>query len=454
MSTSYVHDLMAHVRDFHPGETEFHQAVQEVAESVALVIDRHPEYAKAKVLERIIEPQRAILFGVPWVDDSGEVQINRGYRVQQNNAVGPYKGGTRFHPSVNLAVMKFLAFEQTFKNSLTALNMGGGKGGADFDPKGKSDAEIMRFCQSYMTELYRHLGPNVDVPAGDIGVGGREIGYLFGQYKRLSGEFTGTMTGKRLAWGGSKLRPEATGYGLVYFVEQMLEVRGERLDDKVCLVSGAGNVAQFTVEKLLDLGAKPVTMSDSGGFIYDPEGIDSDKLYWIQDLKNVRGGRIAEYADRYPRATFTPVDASLDHNPLWSTPADIALPCATQNEINAADAAHLIEGGVRLVAEGANMPSQADAVEAFHEAGIVFAPGKASNAGGVAVSGLEMAQNSSHSQWSRGEVDAKLHQIMKDIHRTCAERADEYGVPGNYVHGANIGGFIRVGDAMLQQGVV
>jgi glutamate dehydrogenase (NADP+) len=445
---------MSHIREQHPHEPEFHQAVHKVAESVAIVVDRRPDFARAKILERIIEPQRAILFGVPWVDDAGDVQINRGFRVQQNNALGPYKGGTRFHPSVNLGVMKFLAFEQTFKNALSGLNLGGGKGGADFDPKGKSQAEVMRFCQSYVSELFRHIGPDVDVPAGDIGVGKREIGYMFGQYKRLSGQFDGSFTGKRLAWGGSKLRPEATGYGLVYFVDQMLATRRDNLNDKVCLVSGAGNVAQFAVEKLIEMGAKPVTMSDSDGFMYDPEGIDLDKLDFVKVLKNERGGRIAEYVDEYPQAQYTPRDPSLDHNPLWAVPADCALPCATENEIQTADAERLIAGGVQLVAEGANMPTSTAAVDALHSADVQFAPGKAANAGGVAVSLLEMSQNSRRTSWTRGKVDSKLHQTMKDIHRRCVQRAEEYGVAGNYAHGANIGGFVTVGDAMLEQGVV
>jgi glutamate dehydrogenase (NADP+) len=401
----------------------------------------------------MVEPERVISFRVTWVDDAGEVQINRGYRVEMNSAIGPYKGGLRFHPTVYIGLLKFLAFEQVFKNALTTLPMGGGKGGADFDPKGRSDAEVMRFCQSFMTELQRHIGPNTDVPAGDIGVGSREIGYLFGQYKRIRNEFTGALTGKGEGWGGSVIRPEATGYGCVYFAHEMLGTRDDSLEGKVCLVSGSGNVAQYTVEKLLAMGAKPVTLSDSGGFIHDPDGIDAEKLEWVKELKNVRRGRIAEYVERFPRATFTPAESN-DHNALWDIPADCAFPSATENEISAKDAANLIANGITVVAEGANMPTVPEGVEQFLSAGILYGPGKAANAGGVAVSGLEMVQDSLRMSWAREEVDARLKDIMKKIHKTCRETAEEYGAPGNYVLGANIAGFVKVADAMLDQGVV
>ena len=449
----YVDQLMASVQAKNPAEPEFHQAVQEVAESLALVLERHPEYRTAKILERIIEPERVILFRVPWVDDQGGVQINRGVRVEMNSAIGPYKGGLRFHPSVNVGILKFLAFEQVFKNSLTTLPMGGGKGGSDFDPKGKSDNEVMRFCQSFMTELFRHVGNNTDVPAGDIGVGGREIGYLFGQYKRIANEFTGVLTGKGLNWGGSLIRPEATGYGAVYFAAEMLETRGETLENKTCLVSGSGNVAQYTVEKLLDLGAKPVTLSDSSGLIFDPAGIDQDKLSFVMDLKNIRRGRIKEYADQY-KVEYTAMAPSLDHNPLWSYDADCAFPSATQNEINHNDAKNLVDNGVYVVSEGANMPSTPEAVHAFLENHILYGPGKAANAGGVAVSGLEMAQNSMRFGWTREEVDNRLRMIMKAIHQSCLGAAERFDTPGNYVNGANIAGFLKVADSMLDQGVV
>ncbi len=446
--------LMDDLTARNPSEPEFHQAVQEVVESLELVLDRRPEYRSLKILERIVEPERVILFRVPWVDDRGQVQVNRGFRIEMNSAIGPYKGGLRFHPSVNLGILKFLAFEQVFKNALTTLPMGGGKGGSDFDPKGKSDMEVMRFCQSFMTELFRHIGPDTDVPAGDIGVGGREVGYLFGQYKRLANEFTGVLTGKGLGWGGSLIRPEATGYGTVYFAAEMLNTRGDSLKGKTCLVSGSGNVAQYTVEKLLDLDARVVTLSDSGGYIYDEAGVDREKLAWVMDLKNQRRGRISEYAEEYPDAVYTPVDDALDHNPLWDHAADCAFPSATQNEINAVDASNLVRNGVSVVAEGANMPTVAEGVEVFLDAGILYGPGKAANAGGVAVSGLEMAQNSMRFSWTRQEVDERLHQIMKDIHTTCVETAEAFGTPGNYVNGANIGGFLKVADAMLDQGVV
>jgi len=395
-----------------------------------------------------------VMFRVPWVDDRGEVQINRGYRVEMSSAIGPYKGGLRFHPTVYLGMLKFLAFEQVFKNALTTLPMGAGKGGADFDPKGKSDAEVMRFCQSFMTELQRHIGQFTDVPAGDIGVGGREIGYLFGQYKRIRNEFTGVLTGKGLNWGGSLIRPEATGYGAVYFAEEMLATRDDGLAGKTCLVSGAGNVAQYTVEKLLDLGAIPVTLSDSSGSIYDKDGIDRDKLDYVMDLKNVRRGRISEYAERFPGVEWTPVDAAKHYNPLWAISADCAFPSATQNEINVEDARNLLAGGVFVVSEGANMPTVPSGIEAFVSAGILYGPGKAANAGGVAVSGLEMSQNSSRRAWSWETVDERLHAIMRAIHHDCRTTAEEYGVPGNYMHGANIAGFTKVADAMLDQGVV
>ncbi|MEM7309202.1 MAG: NADP-specific glutamate dehydrogenase [Planctomycetota bacterium] len=450
----YVSALMEDVKAKNPAEPEFHQAVHEVAESLAVVLERHPEYGSAKILERVLEPERVILFRVPWMTDAGEVEINRGFRIEMNSAIGPYKGGLRFHPSVNLGILKFLAFEQVFKNSLTTLPMGGGKGGSDFNPKGKSDAEVMRFCQSFMTELHRHIGPNTDVPAGDIGVGGREIGYLFGQYKRLANEFTGVLTGKGLAWGGSLIRPEATGYGAVYFAREMMATRGETLDGKVCLISGSGNVAQYAVEKLIELGARPVTMSDSGGYVYDETGIDREKLEFVMELKNVRRGRISEYAERFPGAVYTPADPSRDHNPLWSHGADCAFPCATQNEIGAADAANLLGNGVAVVSEGANMPTVADGVQAFVDAGILYGPGKAANAGGVAVSGLEMAQNSMRYNWEREEVDQRLQVIMANIHKSCVEAADRFGTPGNYVNGANIAGFLKVADSMLDQGLV
>jgi glutamate dehydrogenase (NADP+) len=388
------------------------------------------------------------------VNDDGEVQVNKGYRVEMNSAIGPYKGGLRFHPTVYLGMLKFLAFEQVFKNALTTLPMGGGKGGSNFDPKGKSDAEVMRFTQSFMTELSRHIGQFTDVPAGDIGVGGREIGFLFGQYKRIRNEFVGVLTGKGLNWGGSLIRPEATGYGTIYFAEEMLETRGETLESKVSLVSGSGNVAQFAVEKLLDFGAKPITLSDSGGVIHDPAGIDREKLAYVMELKNVQRGRISEYAEKYPGVTFIPADPKADHNPLWDIPADCAFPCATQNEVNAKDAANLLNNGVYVVSEGANMPTIPDGVEQFVSAGILYGPGKAANAGGVATSGLEMSQNSLRLAWTREEVDAKLHGIMKAIHRQAKDTAEEYGTPGNYVNGANIAGFVKVANAMLDQGIV
>ena len=452
--SSYIKDLIAEVKAKNPAEPEFHQAVEEVAESLSLVFEKHPEYRAAKILERIIEPERVITFRVPWVDEQGEVNINRGYRIEMNSAIGPYKGGLRFHPSVNLGILKFLAFEQVFKNSLTTLPMGGGKGGSDFDPKGKSDLKIMRFCQAFMSELFRHIGPNTDVPAGDIGVGGREIGYLFGQYKKLRNEFTGVLTGKGLNWGGSLIRPEATGYGAVYFAAEMLTTKKETLEGKTCLVSGSGNVAQYTVEKLISLGAKVVTLSDSNGYIYDEQGIDKEKLEFVMELKNVRRGRIKEYAEKYKNVVYTAIDPKSDFNPLWNHKAQCAFPSATQNEINEKDAENLIKNGVYVVSEGANMPTTIDGVKLFLDKKILYGPGKAANAGGVAVSGLEMTQNSMRLPWNREEVDNRLKMIMKDIHTTCVHMADRFGTPGNYVNGANIGGFLKVADAMMDQGVV
>jgi len=453
-AADYIGQILNLVKAKNPAEPEFHQAVLEVLESLRLVLERHPEYQEAKILERITEPERVLMFRVPWFDDKGKVQVNRGFRIEMNSAIGPYKGGLRFHPSVNLGILKFLAFEQVFKNSLTTLMMGGGKGGSDFDPKGKSDAEVMRFCQSFMTELCRHIGPDTDVPAGDIGVGGREIGFLFGQYKRLRNEFTGVLTGKGLGWGGSLIRPEATGYGCVYFAQEMLKTKKQSLEGKICLVSGSGNVSQYTVEKLLDLGAKPVTLSDSDGAIYDEEGINRDKLAFVMDLKNNRRGRIKEYVDKFKKAHFNPVDKKLDHNWLWNIKADCAFPSATQNEINVKDAANLIKNGVKVVSEGANMPSTMDATKAFLDAKVLYGPAKAANAGGVATSGLEMAQNSQRMPWTREEVDDRLHKIMISIHNACYETAEKYGTPGNYVNGANIAGFIKVANAMLDQGLV
>jgi glutamate dehydrogenase (NADP+) len=454
VTRDYMASVLAGVTAKNPAESEFHQAVTEVVASLGPVLDRHPEYRAARLLERVVEPERVIMFRVPWMDDRGEVQVNRGFRIEMNSAIGPYKGGLRFHPSVNLGILKFLAFEQVFKNSLTTLAMGGGKGGSDFDPKGKSDADVMRFCQSFMTELWRHIGPATDVPAGDIGVGGREIGYLFGQYKRLANEFTGVLTGKGLNWGGSLIRPEATGYGCVYFAQEMLLSRKEDMAKKVCLVSGSGNVSQYTVEKLIDLGAKPVTMSDSNGVIHDPEGITKEKLAWVMDLKNERRGRIQEYAAHFPGAKYTPTSPMQDSNPLWSIPADCAFPSATQNEISVKDAEHLLANGVQLVAEGANMPSTLEATKLFLEAGILYGPAKAANAGGVATSGLEMSQNSMRLSWTREEVDYRLHEIMRAIHKNCFETAERFGTPGNLVNGANVAGFLKVADAMMDQGLV
>ena len=447
-------DIIAYMKNRDPYEKEFHQAVEEVFETVQPVLERYQDYRQAAILERLIEPERVMQFRVPWVDDKGQVHVNRGYRIQMNSAIGPYKGGLRFHPSVNLSILKFLAFEQVFKNALTTLPMGGGKGGSDFDPKGRSDQEIMRFCQSFMMEMFRHIGANTDVPAGDIGVGAREIGYLFGMYKKLKNEFTGVLTGKSLGWGGSLIRPEATGYGNVYFAAEMLTTRGASFADKICLVSGAGNVAQYTVEKLIALGARVVTLSDSSGYIYDSDGIDAEKLNHVKRLKNVRRGRIREYVEKYPKSVYVEADPSQDHNPMWNYPANCAFPSATQNEINENDAANLINHGVSLVSEGANMPSTPEAIKMFIESKILYAPGKASNAGGVAVSGLEMSQNSMRFGWPREEVDNRLKGIMKSIHKTCLDAAAEYGEPGNYLVGANIAGFVKVVNAMIDQGVV
>ncbi|MEO0092381.1 MAG: NADP-specific glutamate dehydrogenase [candidate division WOR-3 bacterium] len=441
-----VQTFMDYVKAKNPNEPEFHQAVFEVVNSIMPVVESNPKYQKAKILERIVEPERVIMFRVPWVDDKGEVQVNKGYRIEMNSAIGPYKGGLRFHPSVNLSILKFLAFEQVFKNALTTLPMGGGKGGSDFDPKGKSDNEVMHFCQSFMNELFRHIGPNTDVPAGDIGVGAREIGFLFGQYKKLRNEFTGVLTGKNPKWGGSLLRPEATGYGAVYFAEEMLKTRKQSLEGKIATVSGSGNVAQYTVEKCLDLGCKVVTLSDSDGTIYDPDGIDREKLAFVMELKNVKRGRIKEYADKYG-CKYLPGKRP------WGIKCDVAFPSATQNEIDGNDAKELVKNGCICVAEGANMPSTPEAIDVFLNAKILFGPGKAANAGGVSVSGLEMSQNSLHLSWTREEVDKRLQEIMKAIHEQCVE----YGKEGkfiNYVKGANVAGFIKVADAMLDQGIV
>ena len=444
----YINDILERVARKNPAQPEFHQAVREVLESLEPVLEANPDYQKHRVLERMVEPERVVQFRVVWQDDHGVPQINRGYRIQFNSALGPYKGGLRFHPTVYEGILKFLGFEQIFKNALTTLPMGGGKGGSDFDPKGKSDAEVMRFCQAFMTELAHHVGPDTDVPAGDIGVGGREIGFLFGQYKRLRNEFTGVLTGKGLKWGGSLIRPEATGYGAVYFAQNMLATRNESLDDKVCLVSGSGNVAQYTVEKLIELGAKPVTLSDSSGTVYDPAGIDEEKLAFVMELKNVRRGRIREFAERFPGVKY------MEGQHPWSIPCDCVFPSATENEIQEADAKTLVDNGCHIVVEGANMPTTPDGAHLFVKSGVLFAPGKAANAGGVAVSGLEMAQNAQHVTWTREEVDRRLHEIMAAIHHQAFDTAAEYGHEGNYIIGANIAAFIKVADAMLDQGLV
>jgi glutamate dehydrogenase (NADP+) len=442
-----IQQIIADVKAKNPAEPEFHQAVTEVCESLGTVLERHPEYRSAKILERMVEPERVVMFRVPWFDDQGEIHINRGFRVQMNSAIGPYKGGLRFHPSVTLGILKFLAFEQVFKNSLTSLPMGGGKGGSDFDPKGKSDTEIMRFCQSFMTELFRHIGPDTDVPAGDIGVGTREIGYLFGQYKRLTREFSGVLTGKGLNWGGSLVRPEATGYGVVYFAEEMLKTKGQTIAGKTVAVSGFGNVAWGAVEKVTQLGGKAVTLSGPDGFVHDPDGIKGDKIQFMLQMRSSGRDRVQDYADKFKVPFYG------GKHP-WGTKCDVALPCATQNELDANDAADLVKNGCLCVTEGANMPSTLDAIKVLQQAGVLFSPGKASNAGGVATSGLEMSQNSMRLPWPKEEVDQRLHQIMQNIHRTCLETAEKYSAKGNYVIGANIAGFLKVADAMLDQGLV
>ncbi len=446
-ANTVIEGIYGEVLRRNPGETEFHQAVKEVLDSLGPVLEKHPEYVKNKVVERVVEPERQLMFRVPWQDDRGNIHVNRGFRFEFSSALGPYKGGLRFHPSVNASILKFLGFEQVFKNSLTTLPMGGGKGGSDFDPKGKSDNEVMRFCQSFMTELFRHIGPDTDVPAGDIGVGGREIGFLFGQYKRLRNEFSGVLTGKAINWGGSLIRPEATGYGCVYFAEEMLKTRGQNFGGKVCTVSGSGNVAQYTVEKLNQLGAKCVSLSDSNGTIYDPDGIDAEKLAFVMDLKNIRRGRIKEYADKYG-AQYKEGERP------WGIKCDCAFPSATQNEINGDDAKTLLKNGCKLVAEGANMPSTPEATDQYLAKKILYGPAKAANAGGVATSGLEMSQNSMRLSWTREEVDERLHNIMIAIHKQCYDAAQEYGQPSNFVMGANIAGFVKVADAMLDQGLV
>jgi len=448
-------EIIERIKEKNPNEPEFHQAVEEVASSVNKVLQRHPEYEELRILERMAEPERLISFRINWVDDNGNVQINRGYRVQMNSAIGPYKGGLRFHPSVNASILKFLAFEQIFKNALTGLPLGGGKGGANFNPKGKSDNEIMRFCQAFMQELYRHIGPFTDVPAGDIGVGSREIGYMFGAYKKLQNEFTGVLTGKGPKWGGSAIRPEATGYGLVYFAESMLESVNQNFEGKDCIVSGAGNVAQFTLEKLIQLGARPITVSDSSGFIVDKDGINQEKLQHIKKIKNEDRGRIKEYVKKYSDATYTEVEKEADHNPLWKTKASCIFPCATQNEINKKDAEHLAENKIILLAEGANMPCTPEAIDVLQESDILYSPGKASNAGGVAVSGLEMTQNRMGTYWSRDEVDERLKNTMKRIHDDCLETIKDFNLKEHdYMEAANVYGFSKVAEAMKAQGVV
>jgi len=445
--SEYVTNLMNQVKALNPSEPEFHQAVEEVTQSLTVVLDRHPEYRSAKILERMVEPERVIIFRVPWMDDQGEFHVNRGFRIEMNSAIGPYKGGLRFHPSVNIGILKFLAFEQVFKNSLTTLPMGGGKGGSDFNPKGKTDYEVMRFCQSFMTELFRHIGPDTDVPAGDIGVGAREIGFLFGQYKRLKNEFTGVLTGKGLNWGGSLIRPEATGYGAVYFAQEMLRTKGRDIEGKIFAVSGFGNVAWGAVQKINQLGGKVITLSGPDGFIYDPNGVRGEKIDFMLKMRSSANDRVQDYADKY-KVEFYPGKRP------WSIKVDVAMPCATQNEIYEEDAKELLKNGCICVCEGANMPTTIDAYKIFKDAEILFSPGKASNAGGVAVSGLEMSQNSMRLPWMKEEVDARLSQIMKKIHDTCLETAERFGIPGNYVDGANIAGFLKVADAMLDQGLV
>jgi glutamate dehydrogenase (NADP+) len=445
--SDYINKIVAHVKAKNPSEPEFHQAVVEVTNSLETVLEKHPEYRASKILERMVEPERVVMFRVPWTDDQGEIHINRGFRIQMNSAIGPYKGGLRFHPSVTLGILKFLAFEQVFKNSLTSLPMGGGKGGSDFDPKGKSDSEVMRFCQSFMTELFRHIGPDVDVPAGDIGVGGREIGFLFGQYKRLTREFSGVLTGKGINWGGSLIRPEATGYGVVYFAEEMLKTRNESFDGRTVAVSGFGNVAWGVVEKVTQLGGKVVTLSGPDGFVYDKDGIKGEKIHFMLQMRASARDQVKDYADKFK------VEFHAGKRP-WSIKADVALPCATQNELDVEDAKELIKNGCKCVCEGANMPTTLAAVKILQDAGVLYSPGKASNAGGVATSGLEMSQNSMRLPWPKEEVDQRLHQIMKNIHHACLEMAAKYGTPGNYLNGANIAGFLKVADAMMDQGLV
>tara|TARA_B100001059_G_scaffold230341_1_gene264407 strand:- start:919 stop:2313 length:1395 start_codon:yes stop_codon:yes gene_type:complete len=452
--SSFVQEFMHALSERNPGENEFLQAVEECIVSLEKVVERRPEYRAASILDRIVEPERLLQFRVTWVDDQGETHVNRGYRVQFNGAIGPYKGGLRFHPSVNRSILKFLGFEQVFKNSLTTQPIGGGKGGSDFDPRGRSDAEVMRFCQAFMTELYRFIGPDTDVPAGDIGVGGREIGYLFGQYRKITNTFTGILTGRDVNWGGSLIRPEATGYGAVYFAADMLETRDRTLEGMECLVSGSGNVAQYTTEKVLDLGGRVLTMSDSTGYVHDPAGIDREKLAWIMDLKNVRRGRISEYADAHDGVTYHEHDLSAGSSPLWNIPAEAAFPSATQNEIDLAAAEAMVNNGVICVSEGANMPTTPEGQHCFITENVLYGPGKAANAGGVAVSALEMAQGSQRMYWSREEVDRQLKAIMGRIHRASLDAAAEYGVPGNYLHGANIAGFCKVADAMVDQGSI
>ena len=437
-----------------PEEKEFHQAVQEFVETVKPVLERHPEYRQLGVLERVLEPERVIMFRIPWMDDEGWVRVNRGCRVEMNSAIGPYKGGLRFHPSVNHSILKFLAFEQVFKNALTTLPIGGAQGGSDFEPKGKSDNEVMRFCQSFMTELSRHIGQDTDIPGSGLGVGAREIGFLFGMYKRQANEFTGVLTGKGLQWGGSQMRAEAPGYGVVYFAAEMLAARNDSLEGKTCLVSGAGNVAQHTAEKIIELGGKVLTLSDSSGYIYDPEGMDAQKLAFVKRLKNLKRGRIREYVDKYSETTYTEADTTLDYNPLWNHRAECAFPCAVENEIGEKDAYNLVNNGIKLVCEGADMPTSSEAIKIFLDKKLLYAPGKAANAGGVAVSGLEMAQNRMLLNWSAAEVDKRLQTIVKNIHQNCLDVAEEYGDPGNYLAGANIAGFVRVINAMLDQGLV
>ncbi len=449
-----VQEILGKVKQRNPHEPEFIQAVEEVFTSILPVLDKNPAFRKLKMLERMVEPERLVSFRVTWMDDRGEVQVNRGYRVQMNSAIGPYKGGLRFHPSVTTSILKFLAFEQTFKNALTGIPMGGAKGGSDFDPKGKSENEVMRFCQAFMGELFRHIHHRLDVPAGDIGVGGREIGFLFGAYKKIKNEFTGVLTGKGVEWGGSLIRPAATGYGLIYFAENMLQSQKDSIKNKVCLVSGSGNVAQYTIEKILHLGGKPVTASDSDGFIYDESGLTKEKLEFLKELKNIRRGRIKEYAERFKNVVYKEVSEAHDESPLWNIKADCAFPCATQNEVSAKDASNLVRNGVKLVAEGANMPTTIEGINILIDNGVMYSPGKASNAGGVATSGLEMTQNFMGSNWTAKEVDERLHNIMKNIHETCLAAAAEYGKPGNYLTGANIAGFVKVARSMQAQGVL